>query len=496
MVTVSSLLQRTPFQSVDVLAGATGLERTISWAHVIEKKEIGHFLNGGELVLTTGMAIAQCERSFVSFVKQLIQQQVAALCVELSEELPEIPMTVQTLCNEHNFPLLICREEVRFIDMTQDLHTHLIQHHYENIQQLEQFTQLLNQLLLHPDPLAKILHHLQLATQKTFRIESSPTPMIASPSRFPIEVFEQPVAMLYLCDELALSEHELLFVERCVTALSYYYMRTSYGMERQKAQQHRWIHQWLQGHLQPYEIAAHLQTAYHPLCEERCAVLVTQQERPQDLTYVQMMITSLVEPFGFTLLPYVEDEQLLYVLLDQRDKDTCKKRLLASFTKVQKNEQLSPFSFYIGAICHSFSSLPKSYETAQLTKSLQKHLPISQDVFFYEDLHLHRLLAMIPQKQELHRYMLDYLQPIIEHDKLHQSQLLQTLTVYLQCQGNKKEAADRLFIVRQTLYHRLKQLQELLGEDFMEHGKRQAIEFALLVFSVEQPTPIGDVRYF
>ena len=40
------------------------------------------------------------------------------------------------------------------------------------------------------------------------------------------------------------------------------------------------------------------------------------------------------------------------------------------------------------------------------------------------------------------------------------------------CNGSKKETAEQLYVVRQTLYHRLEKLEELLGTDFMASPKR------------------------
>jgi purine catabolism regulator len=65
---------------------------------------------------------------------------------------------------------------------------------------------------------------------------------------------------------------------------------------------------------------------------------------------------------------------------------------------------------------------------------------------------------------------------------LYDANLIDTLNVYLECNGSKKETAQRLYIVRQSLYHRLKKLNELLGEDFMMTPKRQAIEFAVSAY--------------
>lgn len=64
--------------------------------------------------------------------------------------------------------------------------------------------------------------------------------------------------------------------------------------------------------------------------------------------------------------------------------------------------------------------------------------------------------------------------------KKNNGQLLETLEVYLQTNGSKQETARRLYIVRQTLYHRIRKIESLLGEDFMNGEKRLALEFMLL----------------
>jgi len=61
--------------------------------------------------------------------------------------------------------------------------------------------------------------------------------------------------------------------------------------------------------------------------------------------------------------------------------------------------------------------------------------------------------------------------------------LLITLSKYLECLGSKKEASEQLFIVRQTLYHRLEKIQQLLDLDLLEPNNRLAIETAIKAHS-------------
>ena len=59
MLTVADVLQMPSVRGADpeVLAGARQLERQVRWVHTTELADIGPLLRGGDLVLTTGIAL-------------------------------------------------------------------------------------------------------------------------------------------------------------------------------------------------------------------------------------------------------------------------------------------------------------------------------------------------------------------------------------------------------------------------------------------------------
>ncbi|MEH7391920.1 helix-turn-helix domain-containing protein, partial [Bacillus sp. JJ1474] len=73
-----------------------------------------------------------------------------------------------------------------------------------------------------------------------------------------------------------------------------------------------------------------------------------------------------------------------------------------------------------------------------------------------------------------------YLKPLYDYDAKNNGQLIETLQAYLQCNCLKNETAKKLFIVRQTLYHRLSKIESLIGSDYMLPPKRLAVELMLL----------------
>jgi len=95
---------------------------------------------------------------------------------------------------------------------------------------------------------------------------------------------------------------------------------------------------------------------------------------------------------------------------------------------------------------------------------------------------MYRIISLLHQHEDLQEVVFEYLQPVITYDETYNAKLMETLKIYLACNGSKQETAKRLYIVRQTLYHRIEKLEKLLGEDFMEPEKRLAIEFMIMAY--------------
>src|SRR3954447_24494525 len=66
-----------------VRAGAGHLDRPVRWVHVSEGSDIAHLLEGGELILTTGIALPESPAALTRYVDELAAVGVSALAVEL-----------------------------------------------------------------------------------------------------------------------------------------------------------------------------------------------------------------------------------------------------------------------------------------------------------------------------------------------------------------------------------------------------------------------------
>lgn len=72
------------------------------------------------------------------------------------------------------------------------------------------------------------------------------------------------------------------------------------------------------------------------------------------------------------------------------------------------------------------------------------------------------------------------IEPIREHDRTRGSDLVLTLKTYFAAGGNTSEAADRLFLHRNSMLYRLERIQKLVGLDLKDDRVALALQLGLL----------------
>ena len=74
----------------------------------------------------------------------------------------------------------------------------------------------------------------------------------------------------------------------------------------------------------------------------------------------------------------------------------------------------------------------------------------------------------------------ELVRPLVDHDRERHSDLVRTLRFYFATGANASEAADRLFLHRNSLLYRLERIQKLTGLDLKDPGARLALQLGLL----------------
>lgn len=159
-ITINDIINRDVFQSATILAGHNGLENHVKWTHIMETSQLGSIINGGELILTTGAELKLDTPDGVLFLNNLISIGAAGICIELGTHIDFVSNEVISFANEHQFPIIIFDHFVKFIDITQDLHTLILHNHHHLLQILNELSMSFSELALLPNGILKILEKL------------------------------------------------------------------------------------------------------------------------------------------------------------------------------------------------------------------------------------------------------------------------------------------------------------------------------------------------
>jgi len=176
MLTLAEVLQLPVVRRAlpEVVAGADGLDRELRWAHVVEMPDPSDLLKGGELVLTAGIGAGTQERDQRRWTASLIEQGAAALAVELGTTWRErIPEPVVRTCADAGVPLVAFRRSVRFIEITEAVHGAVLNRQFELLRRGEEIHRRFTDLILGGRGVPEILAELAAAVGNPVVLEDA-----------------------------------------------------------------------------------------------------------------------------------------------------------------------------------------------------------------------------------------------------------------------------------------------------------------------------------
>src|ERR1700761_2679278 len=110
-----------------VVAGSARLDVPVRWGHALELTDVGRLLRGGELVLSTGIALPEPAADLADYVASLARVGVTGLAVELGRRYTRaLPPALVAAAEARSVPLVELRREVAFIEITEAVHARII----------------------------------------------------------------------------------------------------------------------------------------------------------------------------------------------------------------------------------------------------------------------------------------------------------------------------------------------------------------------------------
>ncbi|WP_223067563.1 PucR family transcriptional regulator [Paenibacillus caui] len=543
--TVCEALERPLFVDAKVVAGSKGLARPIRWVHVLESANFESLIHGEEMILTTGVGFTADGMSPVTFMENLIKKDAACLCIEIGTYFETLPKEMVRLAEMHDFPLILFPQTVRFVDITLDLHSFIINRHHRMLQELESTSREFYRLSLTSKGMQRVLQLLQQSTQtqiiycplqgkplffpalspeeqKPFleymsRLEEEADALIRNEPGLvfreyedkmtalkPVGALDQTWAYILMISSHKPREYDCLLLDSASLSIAQELLRTRYVEERKFFNENLWVDDLISGRLEDENrIKSLTGPDFQSLNELPFRVCIVEIEsrfhekwnaaEPEWETarfHLSLILRSIFEKYAFRPLMTMKNNRIAVIALDIKSKLPSKHRLqqaLSSLQQTMSDDKFKDKTLVIG-VSKSHTGLKSAAGAYQESSRALSLYPCSQGtLLFFEDLGVFQLLMNLNDGSTLQTFIRTYLGPLIDYDQSKGSELLLTLRVFLDHDGSKQIAARKLFIVRQSLYYRLDKITELLGEDFMAPENRISIQVALRAYQFLHP---------
>ncbi len=189
-----------------------------------------------------------------------------------------------------------------------------------------------------------------------------------------------------------------------------------------------------------------------------------------------------------------EHENLLtcIVSLSKDPTGTRLKTWLFELARQMHNEYGVQLAIGIGNACQNTSDYRRGFAEANEAIQMGQNLQKEEDrethtqplVTHFNDLGVYRYLYKIARMDDLRDVYQDQIALIDNYDSRKNTELLNTLEVYLECAGNLTKTSERLFVHRNTLIQRLDRLQSLCEVDLQERGNWLTLQIAIKVYKL------------
>lgn len=499
----------------EVLAGADRLNRTVRWVHAGEAPNIASLLKGGELLLTTGLALGTRPAEQRAFIRQLAERGIAALVVELGPRFSQLPAPLVETAQSAGLPLVQLHREVPFVAVTEEVHTEIVNGHYALLQQAEEVHRRCTQALLDGGGVPRVLSVLADFTGNPVFLETPDGQLLyAAGQEKPLQVWEglrghRPTgsvlvdvpgggsgprsvrARLALLPVSAPPEpvHRMA-AERTAGILAVVLMQARQEEELTARGRGDFLTDLAEGRISARDAPA------------QAGVLGF---KPGDglLLPVVMRLAAELSPSGnWAVLARAVLEELkavgVPVLLGVRPVEGRVPLLLGLRTESERTAVADRVAVALragaeragleragghppvvvvgmaGGWAAASAGLRHAAETATAAQGLS-------DRPWYEArrLDIDLLLWRLRDQPDLAAFVDRAIGPLHEHDRTARPALLPTLQSYLAHAGRKAETARELHLNRQTLYNRLARITELLGTDLEDPQTLLALSLAL-----------------
>jgi purine catabolism regulator len=517
-----------------VVAGHSALDRRVRWVHAAEVADIAHLLRGGELVLTTGIALPDEPEGLTRYVDELADVGVAGIVVELLRHWSDrLPPAFVSAAERRRLPLVTLSEETRFVTVTEAIVGLIVDAQLGELRAAEQVHETFTALTVAGAEPAEVLREVARMSGLPVVLETLSHDVLAydTASANPGEVLRDWARrsrgvhvtgrtsydadngwlvtvvgargndwgrLVMLCPEAPPHRH-IVVAERAASALAVHRLvaRDREGLERHA---HRTLLTEMLSTTGPAgNLNARAAALGVPLDHRRLvgvAVRPRTSVNPAPAMATQEVLRDLAEATALAarraqvaaLVGVVDDTSVraLLSLPPHAEVDNMLRKLAKEVHQAAgATPRALPVVLAVGTTVDRVTGVRRSMvEAAHVVDAA---LRSTSDRLYHrlDDVRLRGLLHLLANDERVAAFTSRELGPLLARDASHGSRLVDTLRHYCQHGGNKSAAAAAAHMSRTAYYQQLSRIEQVLGVSLEDPESMLSLYVALLTLDVQ-----------
>jgi purine catabolism regulator len=507
----------------EVLAGGDRLGRTVRWAHSCEARHVPELLEGDEMLLMTGMGLGNGAAEQRAFVRDLVERRVAGLVIELGRVFDRMPDAIVQEARRRHLPLIALREEVRFVEVTKQLHTAILTRQLTVERHVTDLHGRLSSMLLDGAAIPAILGALARAIGNPVLLERASGEVLFHAAheavaeellahwevlRVRAEAGEDEVAaaapvtapggrewgrLVAVPHERPLDALTVSAIERCAPLVAIALLRSGEEPLLESRERGSFLHDVVTGRVEPADMPGRaVRLGLHAPHRRLLGVAVACRTEPgfsasDERRSLRSLrdVRDVLRGWGIAGLlgtrPASEDVVMLVSLPQAMQRPAAVERIVSA---IAASELCAPEpAIAFGPLVDCWPAVPDALRAAVDTAETMRDGPARRwhDATVAD---VDRLLWGLRDDERLAAFARGRLDAVLEHDQSRTAELLPTLQALCEHHWHKARTARALHIQRQSLYARIARLRRVLGADLDDPETRLGVELAVRALRV------------
>jgi len=534
MITVQDILE-IPGLNLKLCAGKKAVGNPVRWVHIAEMSDPTRWLKGGELLLTTGLALVDREAEQLAMLQRLIDANLSGLGFGVGFGFKAVPDAMVALAEKHDFPLFEVPYNIPFIAITEAVASKIVNEQYALLQRSLAVHEKLTKIVLEEKGLQFIISTLaglvgcsavlydfhgvvlceaahrrripaeliadlwkQISDKRASRQDFSAVVPHGSGSVqvYPVVASHRIGAFLAVIkDSGEFSDYDRIILHHVVTVTALELVKKKAVAETEKRLAGDFFDELIASDLYEEEIARRLAFFGLEPGAEQLIMLVDIDGFRASVDGVpereEAAVQDVKERLHWAVDEFLAQREILFISASHSDSVVVLVQLgersahdvltLAAELQGTIGSMIPEVtvSIGIGRPHHSLVDLRQSYYEALYAIQIRKLKGGTSVIASFDDLGSYGLLLGLQDTVSLEVFYDSVLGKLREYDEENSSDLVKSLACFLEANGHWGEAAERLYVHRHTLRYRMKRVEEITGRDLGSSQDRMEFWLAL-----------------